>query len=364
MKAKGLLKSPALTAAGMAFTLIFAPATFAQTEQDIAVETREVEPRQVVTHFFVAEGEATGQQTVVGNSKLYEVKAGQTFLDISREVDVGYNEILAANPLVDPWVPPAGSDVIVPSEWILPRGNHAGVVLNIPEMRIYYYLPSPRAGGKSSMVVTYPVGLGRQDWQTPQAQFRIRGKTRNPAWVIPESIKKERIADYGSTESVIPGGHPENPLGKHRLELTLPSYAIHGTNRNWGVGMQVSHGCVRMYPEDIAALFPLVPVGTPGEFLYQPVKVGVRRGRVMVEVHEDIYGVAPWPWMLAQDLVKEMGLERFVDKRRLEAVVEAASGIPTDVGFVGWPDKEEERTVRFDELGNPRKPYAQVVANR
>ncbi|MEE8310907.1 MAG: L,D-transpeptidase family protein, partial [Candidatus Binatia bacterium] len=212
----------------------------AQTEADVSVEEAEPEPRQVVTHFFVAEGEATGQQTVVGNSQVHVVAPGETFLDISRGADVGYNELVAANPLIDPWVPPTGSDAILPTEWILPRGDHVGLVLNIPEMRVYYYLPSPRAGGKSSMVVTYPVGLGRQEWQTPQGQFRIRGKTRNPAWVIPESIKAERIADYGSTESVIPGGHPENPLGKHRLELTLPSYAIHGTNKNWGIGMQVS----------------------------------------------------------------------------------------------------------------------------
>jgi len=323
----------------------------------------EVEPRQVVTHFFVYDGEISGQQTVVGNSQIHRSRAGETFLDMAREFDLGYNEMVAANPEADPWVPPTGTDVILPTEWILPRGDYEGLVLNIPEMRMYYYVPSPRSGGRSSMVVTYPVGLGRQDWQTPQGQFRIRGKTRNPAWVIPESIKAERIRDYGSTENVIPGGHPENPLGRHRLELTLPSYAIHGTNKNWGVGMQVSHGCVRLYPEDIAALFPLVPIGTPGRFIYQPLKVGIRRGRVMLEVHEDIYGVVPWPWLLAQELVEEAGLKRYVDPRRLEAAVEAASGIPTDVGYVSWPDMDEEGVIRFDENGNPLRPYPTASAD-
>ncbi len=297
-------------------------------------------PRQVVTYFFETGGSIAERQTVIGNTQVHIVEKGETFLDIARRYDLGYNEIVAANPHVDPWIPPQGAEVLIPSEWILPRGATEGIVLNIPEMRLYYYLPSPRAGAPSSMVVTYPVGLGRQDWQTPQAEFRVRGKTKNPTWVIPQSIKLERIERYGFSEDAIPGGHPDNPLGKYRIELTLPSYAIHGTNREWGVGMQVSHGCVRMYPEDIAAFFDLVQIGAPGSFVYQPIKVGVRGGRVLVEVHDDIYGVAPWPWMFAQELITEMGLERLVDRERLEAAVEAASGIPTDVSYAAWPKME------------------------
>jgi lipoprotein-anchoring transpeptidase ErfK/SrfK len=320
-------------------------------------------PRQVVTHFFVgSNGEIAGTQTVIGDSRLHTVKAGETFLDIARRYDVGYNEMIAANPHVDPWIPDAGSELVIPTEWVLPRGDYEGLVLNIPEMRLYYYVPSPRAGGKSSMVITYPVGLGRKDWETPQAEFRVRGKTRNPAWVVPESIKAEHMKQYGESEDVVPGGDPENPLGKYRIELTLPSYAIHGTNKNWGIGMEVSHGCVRMYPEDIAAFFPLVQVGTKGRFVYQPIKVGIRRGRVMVEVHEDIYGVAPWPWMLAQELVEEAGLKRYVDANRLEAAVEAANGIPTDVSFVDWPKPEPAEAIKFDEHGDPVEPYRTPTA--
>jgi L,D-transpeptidase ErfK/SrfK len=326
-------------------------------------EEKDPPPRQVVTHFFVGDtGKIAGQQSVVGTSRGYKVRKGDTFLDIAREYDLGYNELVEANRGIDPWVPAVGKEILLPTEWVLPRGVKGGLVLNIPEMRFYYYIPSPRSGGKSSMVITYPVGLGRQDWQTPQASFRIRGKTRNPAWVIPESIKAERLADDGATDSVIPGGHPDNPLGKFRLELTLPSYAIHGTNKNWGIGMQVSHGCVRMYPEDIEAFFPLVRVGAEGHFTYQPVKLGIRRGRIMVEVHEDIYGVAPWPWMLAKELVDEMEVERYVDKERLEAAVAAASGVPTDVSYTDWPVPAKINPIEFDEQGNPVRPYPEDQA--
>ncbi len=349
----------------MAAVLLSLLAAFAALlpPQALAEPLEEREPRQVVTHFFVGgTGKIAGLQTVVGNSQSYTVKQGETFLDIARDADLGYNELVEANPGVDPWVPEAGAKILLPTEWVLPRGKFEGLVLNIPEMRIYYYVPSPRADGRSSMVITYPVGLGRQDWQTPQGTFRIRGKTRNPAWVIPESIKAERLRELGATDDVIPGGHADNPLGKFRIELTLPSYAIHGTNKSWGVGMQVSHGCVRMYPEDIEAFFPLAQIGSSGEFTYQPVKFGIRRGRVVVEVHPDIYGVTPWPWLLAQELVEEMGLERYIDSELLEAAVEAASGIPIDVSYVDWPLPEAEQAIEFDERGEPLKAYPPASA--
>ena len=314
-------------------------------------------PRPLVTHFFRPGPGLAELQTVIGTSQSYTVEVGDTFLDIARRHDVGYNELVDANPGIDPWVPAPGEALVVPAEWILPRTEYEGLVLNIPEMRFYYYLPSPRREARSSMVLTYPVGLGRRDWQTPQADFRIRGKTPNPTWVIPESIKRERRRELGRTEASIPGGHPDNPLGAFRIELTLPSYAIHGTNKEWGIGMQVSHGCVRMYPEDIEAFFPVVSIGAPGRFVYQPVKVGMRGGRVLVEVHEDIYGVAPWPWLSARELVDDMGLSRYVDPKRLEAVVGAASGIPTDVSYVSWPAPATGEPVEFDQQGDPLKPY-------
>lgn len=345
-----------LTAAAVVI-LASPPSSRAQFDEPGKPIEGKIEPRPLVSHFFVPADKrgSAEMQTVIGNSQAYTIKRGDTFLEISRKFDVGYNALVAAHPELDPWVPQPGTTIVIPTEWVLPKGPHKGLVLNIPEMRIYYYVPSPRRGAESSTVITYPVGLGRRDWQTPQGSFRIRGKTRNPTWVIPESIREERYNETGATDSFIRGGDPQNPLGHYRIELTLPSYAIHGTNKNWGIGMQVSHGCVRMFPEDIKAFFPVVAVGSEGHFSYQPVKVGVRGGRVIVEVHTDIYGVSPWPWMQAQERISEMGLSGFVDPELLEAAVEAHSGVPTDVSYVDWPVEKLDKRItpeEFDDKGN------------
>jgi L,D-transpeptidase ErfK/SrfK len=183
-------------------------------------------------------------------------------------------------------------------------------------------------------VITFPVGLGREEWPTPQVKFRVRGKTENPTWVIPESIKKERIEEKGWTENFIPGGHPDNPLGAYRIELTLPisgSYAIHGTNNPWAVGRLVTHGCVRLYPEDIRKFFPMVSPGVKGEFIYEPVKAGVHNHKVYVEVHKDIYNLTSDLHYEAQRILQQTGLEPFVDNARLAIALEERSGVPVNV---------------------------------
>jgi L,D-transpeptidase ErfK/SrfK len=321
-------------------------ALLAQTGLALAEDNPEVPPREITTYLFADESLESGvESAVIGLSRAVTADGEETFVDLSREYDLGYNELVAANPTLDPWVVEKGRAVTLPMEWILPRGPREGIVVNIPEMRLYYYLPATLPGERVSTVISYPVGLGRDEWKTPLAEFRVRGKTKNPVWILPDSVKAERIKEKGHTEEMIPGGAPDNPLGRHRIELTLGSYAIHGTNKNWGVGMQVSHGCVRMFPEDIAALFPLVAIGTKGRLEYQPVKVGIRGGRVLVEVHEDIYGMTPWLWQLAQDVVREAGLEREVDPAKLEAAVDAVSGVPTDVGYADWPRPPAPSTV-------------------
>lgn len=266
---------------------------------------------------------------LIGTSTLTMPRKGETFLELSRRFDLGYNEMIAANRNSDPWIPKVDEPLVIPNRWLVPDSPRKGIVLNIPEMRLYYY----RDGGRR--VITAPVGLGREDWKTPQGTFKVRGKTVNPTWNIPESIRKERIEENGFSEYAIAGGDPENPLGKFRLELTLPSYGIHGSNKEWGVGMLVSHGCLRLYNEDIATLFPVVEVGTPGAFVYEPVKVGRHQGRVLVEVHDDIYGFVPALYNSAVGLLERHGWMKDVDPDLLEAVVEARTGVPTDVN---WPD--------------------------
>jgi L,D-transpeptidase ErfK/SrfK len=288
-------------------------------------------------------------ETIVGQIRPYRVRKGDTLIDIARYYDLGYNEIVEANPGIEPWTPTVGAVILLPTAWILPCCTYEGIVVNIPEMRIFYYQRSP-TDPLTTTVYTYPVGLGRDDWRTPSGKFKIRGKTVNPQWNIPESIRKEHIEERDDPRAFIPGGAPDNPLGKYRLELTLPLYGIHGTDIPWGVGMQVSHGCVRLYPEDIERLFPLVKIGTPGEFVYQPVKVGERDGAVFVETHQDIYGYAPALYREANGLLERVGLEGRVEPERLVKALEDTSGMPIRVspaapagGEEGAPQGDADR---------------------
>jgi len=269
-------------------------------------------------------------QTIIGSPRTYLVQPKDTLLDIARYFDLGYNEIAGAYPDVDPWLPHPGDELSIPTFWILPKSGYSGVVVNIPEMRLYYFPPQEEKIS-NRLVITLPVGLGREDWPTPKAKFKIRGKTPNPVWVIPESIKKERIQEKGWTEEMIPAGSPDNPMGKYRIDLTLPLYAIHDTNNPWAVGRLVTHGCIRLYPEDIAQFFDVIRVGSPGEFVYQPVKLGILYGRVYVEVHADIYRLVPDLWDEAQKVVRESGWADMIDQARLTKALMEKSGVPMDV---------------------------------
>jgi L,D-transpeptidase ErfK/SrfK len=266
---------------------------------------------------------------VIGELRLYRIRPGDTLMDLARYFDLGYNEIVEANPAIDPWVPPVGATILLPTQWVLPCCSYEGVVVNIPEMRLFFYRRSDDPG--RTIVHTFPVGLGRDEWRTPRGKFKVRGKTLNPQWNIPESIRREHITERGDHRRFIPGGAEDNPLGRHRIELTLPMYAIHGTNIPWGVGMQVSHGCIRLYPEDIERLFPLVRPGIPGEFTYQPVTIGTRDGAVYVEAHRDIYGYTPARYSEAMQAIERAGLGARVDRDLLVAVLEESVGIPTRV---------------------------------
>ena len=267
------------------------------------------------------------EPTVVGDLETYVVEEGDTLLDVGRHFDLGYNEMTSANPGVDPWMPSPGEVLVIPTEFVLPEARPQGVVVNIPEMRLYHY--------QAGTVVTYPVGLGRDDWRTPEGSFKIRGKTERPTWVIPESIRAEHIRERNDPRTFIAGGDPENPLGLFRLELTLPLYALHGSNMPWGVGMQVSHGCIRLYNEDIAILFREVQVGSPGEFLYQPVKVGTRNGDVYLEVHPDIYALRGDLVAEAEAILSRRGLLERIDQDRLRRAVKDQTGLPVRISLRG-----------------------------
>jgi L,D-transpeptidase ErfK/SrfK len=284
--------------------------------------------RPLVVHPFHASKNLAEAATVIGEPSSFTVAKGDTLHDVARYAGLGFHEIATAHPQVDEWTPEPGKRLELPTFWVLPNTPHRGLVVNVPEMRLYYF---PEEGPGAGGVITHAIGIGRDDWRTPFGKFRVTERTENPTWVIPESIRKERIAEKGWSEKSIAGGDPTNPLGLYRLRLSLPLYSIHGTDQPWAVGRKTSHGCIRLYPEDIEQLFPLVPVGTPGAFVDEPVKIGARGGEIFVEVHPPIYGRRVSYARKAQALLRAQGWEKHVDRQALAEALERKSGVPTRI---------------------------------
>ncbi len=222
---------------------------------------------------------------VIGALTTITARADDTLLDIARRHGLGYEDIVRANPGVDTWLPGEGTAVTLPTRYILPRGPRRGVVLNLAEYRLYYY-PTPE-DGQQAVVMTYPISIGRMDWETPLGRTTIVSKVRNPAWYPPESIRAEHAAEGDPLPRVVPAG-PQNPLGEYAMRLGLPGYLIHGTNRPAGVGMRVTHGCIRMFPEDIDYLFGRVDVNTAVRIVNEPVKFGWNGDELVIEVHRTL----------------------------------------------------------------------------
>lgn len=221
-------------------------------------------------------------EDVIGQVSVVRAHHQDTLSDIARAYHLGYEEILHANPGVDPWLPGEGTRVILPTQHILPDAPRVGLVLNLPEMRLYYY-PKP-SKGKPPMVATFPVSIGRMDWTTPLGLTRVTAKVTNPVWYPPASIRAEHEQEGQELPPKVAAG-PENPLGQYALQLGRPGYLIHGTDRPYGIGMRATHGCIRLYPEDIQRLFEEVPVGTPVRIVNQPYKAGWHRGVLYLEAH-------------------------------------------------------------------------------
>ena len=187
------------------------------------------------------------------NSQTFANK-GEDLLDIALHYDLGQNEIVQLNPDVDRWLPAIDSVIKLQNTRLLPDSEQAGVILNLPEFRLYYF-PKETQGSPAN-VITHPVSVGRQDWETPLGKTKVIAKKKNPSWRPPESIKREHAAKGDPLPDVVPAG-PDNPLGLYAMRLGIPGYLIHSTNKPFGVGLSVSHGCVRMYPKDIEKLFPI-----------------------------------------------------------------------------------------------------------
>jgi L,D-transpeptidase ErfK/SrfK len=242
--------------------------------------------------------------TVFGSVQVIKAVYEDTLSDLARKYSLGWEEIIRANPKVDPWLPGAGADILIPGQRILPPGPHEGIVVNLPEHRLYYF-PKPKRGEKP-IVITYPVSIGKMDWRTPLGRTSVADKRKNPLWNPPESVRKEHEANGDPLPKVVPAG-PDNPLGAFAMRLAIPggSYLIHGTNNPAAVGMAITHGCIRMYPEDVESLFPLVAVGTPVWLINEPIKFAWLNGELLIEVH---------PPVNAEGQTVEPNLEEFSKK--------------------------------------------------
>lgn len=281
-----------------------------------------------------------------------------TLVDIARRHGLGYQDIVRANPEVNVWLPGEGTEIVLPNRFVLPPGPRIGLVLNLAEYRMYYF-PAAKAG-EVAKVHTYPMSIGRMDWDTPLGITSIVAMAKNPAWYPPQSVRDEHAADGDPLPRIVPPG-PENPLGTRALRLGIPGYLIHGTNRPAGVGMRVSHGCVRMFPEDVEFLFDRIRVNTAVRIINVPIKIGWDGELLVAEVHPllevpqrlpeetaetieqldadvelpDIESVSKDPLTYATEQFIIATAERAgrMDWALIEALVQRADGIPEAVGM-------------------------------
>jgi L,D-transpeptidase ErfK/SrfK len=217
-------------------------------------------------------------QQLIGSLYQVESRFEDTFADLGEVYGFGQLEMEAANRGIDPWLPGEGVLITMPGKRILPDAPREGIVVNLPEYRLYFYPPD---GGR---VITYPVGIGREGWSSPIGTTRVARKEANPSWYPPQSIREEYARNGEILPTVVPPG-PDNPMGPYKMNLALGAYVIHGTNKNYGIGMRVSAGCFRLRNEDITRLFPLVPIGTQVRIVNQPFKLAVHEDQLWLQVH-------------------------------------------------------------------------------
>ena len=244
----------------------------------VPLEARPVE-EPISRNYFVLE---SPEQSVIGLPQIVYTGDENTLSDLAREYGLGYDEIVAANPGVDPWLPGDRTPVLLPTQYVIPDVPREGIVLNIASKRLFYFQEAE--DGQPQAVMTYPIGIGRVGWETPLGESAVVSKAVDPHWYVPASVRKEHADAGNPLPSVVPPG-PDNPLGGYVLKLGMPGYLIHGTNQPYGVGMRVSHGCVRLYPENIELLYSLVEIGAPVLIINEPFLVGRRNGELYFEAH-------------------------------------------------------------------------------
>jgi L,D-transpeptidase ErfK/SrfK len=309
-----------------------------------------------------------------GGGKPVYIKASRndSLIDIAVDKLLGQEEIVRANKTVDRWLPGEGKEILIPSSYLLPDAPRQGIVINLPEYRLYYYpaptptyspvalpkppslksnpntinsapprleVPAPVVSFQPKKVISYSVGIGRFDWKTPLGVTKVIGKVQNPTWTPPASIKAEHLAKGDPLPDVWPAG-PDNPLGLFAFRLGIPGYLLHSTNKPQGVGMQVSHGCMRLYPKDIEKMFPMVPIGTPVNIINQPVKVGWSNGELYIESHPNLEGeeiTSQQRLDIALSLIEKARSARpvSINDVALKLALDESNGLPTVISGYG-----------------------------
>jgi L,D-transpeptidase ErfK/SrfK len=269
----------------------------------------------------------SADQRLIGDIQVLFTRHENTFAAIAREYGIGYDELRDANPTVDHWLPGEDTPVFLPTRHLLPEVEREGIVINVASMRLFHF--------GDGEVRTYPIGIGREGWATPTGVAQVTQKARDPSWYVPASVRAEHEAAGDPLPRVVPPG-PDNPLGGFAIALSMPGYLIHGTNKPSGVGMRVSHGCVRLYPEDIESLFGRVPIGTPVRIVNQPVLVAWHDGQLYLEVHAPLTEderdlAAEADTLLAAALAQADPGASELDTDAVRAIVTGRRGLPFPV---------------------------------
>ncbi len=294
------------------------------------------------THFTLTDPATS----VVGGLQVIRLRQKDTFIDVAQAYHLGYDELVDANPGVDPWLPGEGTSIVLPTRFVLPEAPREGLVLNVAAKRLFYF-PKAEKGAQAS-VYTYPISIGREGWATPLGKTKIVAKTKDPLWRVPASIRKEHAEDGDPLPPVVKPG-PDNPLGRYAMRLAIPGdYLIHGTNKPAGIGMRMSHGCIRMNPDDIEWLFQQVPIGLPVHIVNQPVLIGTAAGELFLEAHPALEeDKTRRTASMLREIEKRMGKGvapgASVDYERVARIAGAERGFPVSIMTAG---KDLEATVK------------------
>lgn len=273
---------------------------------------------------------------LVGAVQVLFTRYENTFTAIAREYGLGNDALRRANPTVDRWLPGEGTPVYLPTSSVLPQAPREGILINLPSMRLYFFERASDEADAAS-ITTYPIGIGREGWETPLGEAKVTDKIVDPTWYPPASVRQDHAERGDPLPSIVPPG-PDNPLGRHAMVLSLPGYLIHGTNRPAGVGLRVSAGCIRLYPEHIEALFERVPRGTPVRIVNQPVLAGWHDGELYLEVHSPLEEdgrdlAADAAEAIASALQRAGRADYAIDEDAVAAIVAEQRGIPLPIGM-------------------------------